>query len=80
MKRARPEKLRENCIVEVGERDVDRGEEGEMRERVVLGRGQSGCRSFISLRLQNASKTQLSMAAPVPRVSLQTVRLAFECK
>ena len=65
-KRARQEKLRENCIVEVGERDGDLGQDGGVRERVVLGRGQSRYKSFIPLRRGIRLNTHVFMVVPPP--------------
>ena len=61
-KRARPEKSRESCIMEVGEaQSVDSDEKCELRERVVLGRNEGGYGSFIPPRRENASDTDTEL-------------------
>ena len=49
-KTAKTQNVRENCMVEVGERGVDLDEDCGWRERVVLGRGEGGYGSFVRRR------------------------------
>ena len=47
---ARTQKLREKCMVDIGQRGVDLDEDCGWRERVVLGRGEGGYGSFVRRR------------------------------
>ena len=69
-KRARPEKLRESCIMEVREaQSVDWDEKCGLRERVVLVRGEDGSWSLITPRRANASDTDTELWISPPAFS-----------
>lgn len=69
-KRARPERLRESCIMDVGEaQSVGLDEKCGLRERVVLVRGEDGSWSLITPRRANASDTDTELWISPPAFS-----------
>ena len=49
----RTQKLREKCMVDIGQRGVNLDEDRGLRERVVLGRGSGGVQVFVYRRRKN---------------------------